>query len=85
MGKRALIHQLNETVMKVVIEMHPEVRKAIASVNDHDQKLKGLYWREAVIEKIAESYHTNGPYKGKVTEAALDYGEMMMSEYENSI
>jgi hypothetical protein len=71
--------------MKVVIEMHPEVRKAIASVNDREQKLKGLYWREAVIEKIAESYHTNGPYKGKVTEAALGYGEMMMSEYENSI
>jgi hypothetical protein len=80
-----LIHQLNETVMKVVIEMHPEVRKAIASVNDREQKLKGLYWREAVIEKIAESYHTAGPYKGRLTQEALGYGEMMMSEYENSI
>jgi hypothetical protein len=39
--------------MKIIIEMHPEVRKAIASVNDRDQRLKGLYWREAVIEKIA--------------------------------
>lgn len=71
--------------MENLIDNHPEVKKAITVVNSTNHNLQGYYWREKVVEQLATQYHTEGPNKGKVTSAAEDWGEMVMSEYENDI
>lgn len=65
------------------LDRHPHVKKAITMVNSTDHNLNGFYWREKVVEVLASQYHTQGPNKGKITEAAEDWADMAMTEYEN--
>jgi hypothetical protein len=61
-----------------ILDNHPEVKKAIEAVNNRPEELKGAYWREAVVNELAKQYNSNG----MVTEPALDWADMVMSEYE---
>jgi hypothetical protein len=65
-----------------ILDRHPEVKKAIEWLGSKPHSLTGFYWREKVVETLATQYHADGPNKGKITYAAMDWAEMMMEEYD---